>query len=115
METGDLNQGLADSQRSHVMAKRTSEAAPGELPQILDLTEAKPLRERLAALAGDPSPAVDAGAVQRLSTPCAQVLLATGRAVASAGASFRIVNASAVFRAALADLGLQPEFSKWMD
>ena len=49
-----------------------------------------------------------------MSTPCAQVLLATGRAAASAGASFKILNASAVFRTALADLGLRDEFKNWM-
>lgn len=89
--------------------------AVSELPQILDLTRAKPLRDTLAGLLGERALILDAGAVQRMSTPCAQVLLATGRSAAAAGTSFKILNASAVFRTALADLGLQSEFSKWMD
>jgi hypothetical protein len=79
------------------------------LPQVLDLTQATPLRD---GLLGKRPVVLDAGSVERMSTPCAQVLLAAGR---QGGDSFRIINASAVFRAALVDLGLQTEFSKWMD
>jgi len=50
-----------------------------------------------------------------MSTPCAQVLLAAGRAAVSMGISFRIMNASTVFRTALADLGLERAFSDWID
>jgi chemotaxis protein CheX len=85
------------------------------LPQILDLTQAKSLRDSLAAQLAGHAVVLDAGAVERMSTPCAQVLLAAARAAGSADASFRIINASAVFRTALADLGLVPEFCKWMD
>ncbi len=81
------------------------------LPQILDLTEAKSLRDLVAALQGEGAVILDASAVDRMSTPCAQVLLAAGR---TPGGAFKIINASDVFRTALADLGLQPEFSKWM-
>jgi chemotaxis protein CheX len=84
------------------------------LPQILDLTAAKPLHDSLAAMLGDHTIILDANAVERMSTPCAQVLLAAGRAC-SLGGSFRIVRASAVFQTAIADLGLQSEFSEWME
>jgi chemotaxis protein CheX len=85
------------------------------LPQILDFTQAQNLRDTMAALLGDGALVLDASAVERMSTPCAQVLLATGRAAGSAGTSFEIRNASDVFRTALADLGLQTEFNNWMD
>lgn len=85
------------------------------LPQILDLTAANALRDNLAARLAGRSVILDAASVERMSTPCAQVLLAAGRAAGPNAASFRILGASAVFRAALADLGLQAEFSKWMD
>jgi anti-anti-sigma regulatory factor len=84
------------------------------LPQILDFTQAHPLRDTMAALLSGDELTLDASAVERMSTPCAQVLLATGRAAAAAGASFKIINASDAFRTALADLGLQDEFSSWM-
>jgi anti-anti-sigma regulatory factor len=57
---------------------------------------------------------LDASAVERMSTPCAQVLLATGYAADSAGISLQFINPSDVFRGALTDLGLQSQFSKWM-
>jgi chemotaxis protein CheX len=86
-----------------------------ELPQILDLTYANPLRDSLTTLLGGNAVILDAAAVERMSTPCAQVLLAAGRASTSAGVSFRILNASTVFRTALADLGLERAFTDWMD
>jgi chemotaxis protein CheX len=94
-------------------APRTGEAG-GLLPPVLDFTHAQPLRDAMTTLLNEDALVLDASAVERMSTPCAQVLLATGRAAAAAGASFKILNASAVFRTALADLGLQAEFSNWM-
>jgi anti-anti-sigma regulatory factor len=85
-----------------------------KLPQVLDLTEAQSLRDTMAARLSDGPLVLDASAVERMSTPCAQVLLAAGRAADIAGSSFRIIDASEVFRTALADLGLQAEFNNWM-
>jgi chemotaxis protein CheX len=84
------------------------------LPAILDFSQAQPLRETMTTLLNAGALTLDASAVERMSTPCAQVLLATGRTAASSGASFKILNASAVFRTALAELGLQSEFDNWM-
>ena len=85
------------------------------LPQLLDLVQAQPLRDRMAALLNRGAVTLDAAAVERMSTPCIQVLLATARSADAAGMSFVVRNASAPFLTALADLGLQPEFSKWID
>ena len=90
-------------------------AAVSGLPQILDLTFAKTLHGDLKDLFGSRAVTLDAAAVERMSTPCAQVLLAAGRAAASSGISFRILNATSVFRSAIADLGLEHAFSDWMD
>jgi anti-anti-sigma regulatory factor len=89
---------------------------PHVLPDCLDLTRAQELRDELSAalLRGTPLQ-IDASAVERLSTPCAQVLLAAGRAAAAGPAPLSITDPSDAFRAALADLGLQAEFSSWMN
>jgi chemotaxis protein CheX len=84
------------------------------LPQVLDLTQAQNLRDTIAARLGDGPLVLDASAVERMSTPCTQVLLAAGRAADLAGSPFQIINVSDVFRTALADLGLQAEFKNWM-
>ena len=97
-----------------------ADVAPGQdaplnrLPQVLDLTQAQSLRDTVAALLNDGPVLLDASAVERMSTPCAQVLLAAGRATDLAGSPFRIINASEVFLAALADLGLETEFKNWV-
>jgi anti-anti-sigma regulatory factor len=99
-----------------VRSAKIQASSISELPQILDLTYANSLRDILTALMGGGSAVIlDAAAVERMSTPCAQVLLAAGRAFASSGQSCRILNASGVFRTALVDLGLERAFSEWMD
>jgi chemotaxis protein CheX len=108
---------LLDQAPHQANAASPSRAAVGDphgLPQILDLTQARELRDRMLTLLATGTVVLDASAVDRMSTPCAQVLLATGRAADAADARFQIVNASHVFRTALADLGLQSEFSNWM-
>jgi hypothetical protein len=50
-----------------------------------------------------------------MSTPCAQILLAAARAAQAARKPFKIRNGSETFRTAIADLGLEAEFSNWIE
>jgi anti-anti-sigma regulatory factor len=84
------------------------------LPRDIDPSLGRILGEAVAALRSVGSLVLDAGAVERMSTPCALILMAVGRAADSDGTSLTIRNASPVFRTALADLGLQTTFNKWM-
>lgn len=62
------------------------EANALRLPAVLDLTVAGALKEQLeAALAASSSVCVDASGVQRVTTPCLQVLVAAARGVGEAG------------------------------
>ena len=88
---------------------------PHALPQILDLTEAQNLRDSMIRASAEHSIVLDASGVERMSTPCIQVLLAAGRAAEISRKPFKIVNASDVFRSAIDDLGLHAEFSNWMN
>lgn len=80
------------------------EALP--LPASLDLIAALPLcqalRERLEA--GEMH--LDASAVERVSTPCLQVLAAAASSARKRGIAFRLEGASAVLVEAISDLGL---------
>ncbi|PDT88762.1 anti-anti-sigma factor [Bradyrhizobium sp. Y36] len=84
------------------------------LPSQLDLTAARKLQDEIRSRLASGAVVLDAGAVDRLSTPCVQVLLAAGRAAASADVSFRIANASGAFSAAVVELGLETQFRNWM-
>jgi chemotaxis protein CheX len=88
---------------------------PHALPQMLDLTQAQNLRDSMIRLSGEHGVLLDASGVERMSTPCVQVLLAAGRGAEISGKSFKIVRASDAFRTAIADLGLHAEFSNWMN
>lgn len=83
-------------------------------PATLDLTAARELRERLVAMLGGDSVVLDMSAIERMSTPCMQVLLAAGRSADAAKVSFQIVDASDAFRTAVADLGLENQFCNWV-
>jgi len=84
------------------------------LPQTLDLTQAAALRGDLTGLLATGALLLDAAAVERMSTPCLQVLMAAGLAAEAASHPIQIVNASDAFRTAVADLGLQSHFTRWM-
>src|SRR5689334_5623792 len=73
------------------------------LPRMLDLPYAKMLRDLLLARLAVGNLILDATAVEWLSTPCAQVLLAAGRAANAAGARFLIDGSSDALRQALSD------------
>jgi anti-anti-sigma regulatory factor len=81
---------------------------------VLDLVQARELRDDMIRMLAQGAMVLDAGSVERMSTPSLQVLLATGRAAESAGSGFQIVNASEGFRAAVSDLGLEAEFKNWV-
>jgi anti-anti-sigma regulatory factor len=85
------------------------------LPPRLDLPYAKILRELLLARLAVGELTLDAAAVEWLSTPCAQVLLATARAATATGARFLIETPSEALRQALSDFGLDSEFRDWMN
>jgi chemotaxis protein CheX len=78
------------------------------LPAVADLTEAGPLKQNLEkALASGTGLTVDASAVQRISSPCLQVLVAGVAAFAKAGgAALSISNPSEAFRETASVLGL---------
>jgi anti-anti-sigma regulatory factor len=79
-----------------------------ELPAVADLTQAGPLKQRLEqALSSGTGLTVDASAVQRVSSPCLQVLVAGVAAFAKAGgAALTISNPSEAFRETVSVLGL---------
>ena len=84
------------------------------LPEILDLSAAEPLKAALEkALAGGRSFKLDAKNVERLSTPCIQVLLAAKRAMKDAGMSFTLTSPSDAFIDTFNDLGVFSHLKKW--
>jgi chemotaxis protein CheX len=66
------------------------------LPQILDLAAAAPLRQALLEARGQPLE-LDASRVERLGGLCLQVLLSAQAVWAADGYAFRIVNPSPAF------------------
>jgi chemotaxis protein CheX len=85
------------------MSEPTTQIA---LAAVLDLTEARPLADALAALRGRPLQ-INAIGVDRLGALCLQVLIAARRSWAADGAAFAIVGISPAFAEQSARLGAQ--------
>lgn len=82
------------------------------LPAILDLTEAAALKSGiLAALPLGGGLEVDASQVQRVTSPCLQILASAARDFARAGGPpLRLINMSPAFSGAVIALALSPVF-----
>ncbi len=76
------------------------------LSPVLDLAAAEPLATVLRAMLPDGPIRVDGGAVERVTTPCLQVLAAAAATARARGIVFRLENASAAMVDAIEDLGL---------
>ncbi len=84
------------------------------LPEELTLMAAEPLRDLLhTAISTNGNLVLDASRVERLTTPCIQVLLAAGHAAEKENAHFKLQNPSQALTASLTDLGLGAELKRW--
>lgn len=88
------------------MAIDLAPATAAKLASSLDLTAAEPLLRQLRDALRDGAVLLDGADVERASTPCLQVLAATAIAARKGDLPFRILGASPVLAAAIADLGL---------
>ena len=78
-----------------------------DLDSDLDLVAAATLKERLVeAVDGDVAVVIDASSVERLTTPCAQVLVAAVQSLTGQDKSLTLRNPSEAFVEAVSDLGL---------
>lgn len=78
------------------------------LPAVLDLTAAEQLKQDLlCALSDGTGIDIDAGAVQRITTPCFQVLAVAAKTITEdGGGTMRFLNLPGVFRETAETLGL---------
>lgn len=84
------------------------------LGPVLDTRAAAAMRDGLLkAIARGKPVMIDAGQVERLSTPCVQVLLAAGKTAEAAGGRLTLTQASDGFVAAFSDLGLFGSLMCW--
>jgi chemotaxis protein CheX len=86
---------------------RDAAPSPIQLPPVLDLAAAEPLRRELTARWGDGELRLNGAAVERIATPCLQVLAAAALSARNRQAAFRLSRPSDALRAAIADLGLR--------
>jgi anti-anti-sigma regulatory factor len=85
-----------------------------DLLPVMDLRVSPPFHATMVDLVARAKPLeIAAPDVERLSTPCIQVLLAAAQALEKAGTPFKIVAPSDAFIAAFDDLGLFPVIMKW--
>lgn len=84
------------------------------LGDVLDITAAASLKAVLLKALDKGQPLVlDAGSVERLSTPCIQILLAGATALQTADLAFTLLRPSDAFIDSLNELGLFPILKQW--
>lgn len=83
---------------------------------ILDMSAAESLLTSLRSCVSAQSHFVlDAAAVERISTPCIQVLLAAAFKIEKNGGRFSIKNVTPTFERGMRDLGLSDYLSNWSE
>lgn len=99
---------------NEIQISTTDRGAQIVLPGVLDMRAAGSLKAALQqAVSGGQPLTVKASAVERLSTPCAQVLVAAQRAMVAANLGFKLSEPSDPFIDAFNDLGLFPVLKQW--
>ncbi len=86
------------------------------LPPVSDAGAAHALKESLLPLVqkGAPIRLAGCGEVERITTPCIQVLIAADRALAPQQARLVLDGASAPMLLAFGEMGLSDELDRWM-
>lgn len=85
-----------------------------KLPAVLDMSVAEDLLESLQkAVQHGPQVHVDSAKVERVSTPCLQVLISAGLEVERQDGQFKITNISKGMIRGMNDLGLSEFLNKW--
>lgn len=94
------------------LASILADAGALRLPARLDLAMAAPLRQALRdSLDATSRMIVDAAEVERVATPCVQVLMAAAGEARARGIGFAVRQPSVAFAEALADLGIGPDLA----
>ncbi len=84
------------------------------LPAVLDLCAAEPLKAAFEeALGGGRPLTVDAESVERLSTPCIQILIAAEAGAKAAEQPFKLAKPSDAFIDTFSDLGVFSLLKQW--
>lgn len=87
-----------------------------KLLSILDMSAADDLLESLKVCVGKYQKLIlDAGDVERVSTPCIQVLLAAASKMAEAGGHFSVKNVTPNFERGMRELGLSEHLKNWSE
>lgn len=91
----------------------TAEVA--SLPAVLDMQAAIALKDMLGEAMCSRSQQVvfSAASVERIGTPCVQVLVAAARGLAAENRTLSLLQPTDAMRVAFSDLGLSAELDQW--
>lgn len=85
-----------------------------QLPEVLTITAAPDLKNLLLNMLDTSSGLnIDAKNVERITTPCVQILIAAANMCAADGKSFKLISPSPAFSDALTMLGLSSYLQSW--
>lgn len=88
------------------MTERMSEPQALPLASVLDLTTIEELYDALRDRSASAAFILDGSAVERITTPCLQLLAAAAKSASQSDMAFKLKNPSPTLIAAIQDLGL---------
>ena len=92
----------------------TNESHNITMPSSMDIMAAEEIKQLLLeAINNAANIVVDAAKVERLTTPCIQLLIAFDQELKNQNTTFKITNASDAFINALEDVGLDEKYQEW--
>lgn len=95
-------------------ASTPSRVVEYELPAQLDIRAVEQFFDRLRTIAEEADVAmIDASKVERITTPCVQIVLSLSKTLEENGGRLKLKAASDVFHNAFADLGLTHCIKQW--
>ncbi|QDG78902.1 STAS domain-containing protein [Labrenzia sp. PHM005] len=88
--------------------------SPFQLPSCVDFSRVQQLAEDLrAAQLENSNLQIDAGEVDQIGTPAAQVLVAAALQAGSDGQQFEVISQTESFQQVFEDLGLSDQIEQW--
>jgi anti-anti-sigma regulatory factor len=88
-----------------------------KLSTVLDISHSKEFFDQVTVLTKGKSKIVvlDAGDVERVTTPCVQIILSLGKTLEKDNRLLKIDRATDDMRQVFCDLGLEEQFNKWSE
>ena len=113
-ETNSIEETNSTPEADNVEATSSAGDTVFELPSQIDISSAAKLCDDIKAIYTSNNITLDAGKVDRITTPGIQILLAITTTAKSRGGLVTITKPSEIFQSIISDLGFSNQLKEWI-